>query len=79
MLGLAIALLPDLCALVVKPELRLCHAVGRARGFDLCRSHPDSKPPFLFLGTYLHMGKRLIGHAVIELAWVSLLMVGVFT
>ena len=75
--ALAIALLPDLSSIGRQARTApLGHVVGRARGFDLCRSHPDSEPPFLFLAPTAH-GKRLIGHAVIELAWVSLFMVGV--
>lgn len=77
MLGLAIALLPDLCALVVKPELRLWVTQLGVPVALIFAGHTLIQTTISIPGHLLHMGKRLIGHAVIELAWVSLLMVGV--
>lgn len=74
MLGFAIALLPDLCALLIKAELRdwVVHfGVPVALVFA---GHTLLQTTISIPGHLLHMGGRLIGHAVLELSCVAMLM-----
>ena len=77
MLGLATGLLPDLCALAVKPELRSWVVQLGVPVALIFAGHTLIQTTISIPGHLLHMGKRLIGHAVIELSLVAGLMVGV--
>jgi hypothetical protein len=77
MLGLAIGLLPDLCDMVVKPELRHWVVQLGVPVALIFAGHTLIQTTISIPGHLLHMGTRLIGHAIIELVCVAALMIWV--
>lgn len=77
MLGLAIGLLPDLCHVAVKPELRDWVTSLGVPVALIFAGHTLIQTTISIPGHLLHMGRRLIGHAAIELAFVAGLMIWV--
>lgn len=74
MLGLAIGLLPDLCDMAVKPELRQWVVSLGVPVALIFAGHTLIQTTISIPGHLLHMGRRLIGHAVIELVCIAALM-----